>query len=48
MPSILVWTPGVFRQNLAITTVCVGMVYAVPITWWWYHRKTLYDRIFNK
>jgi hypothetical protein len=33
MLSMLVWTPGVFRQNLVIAAVCVGMVCAVPVVW---------------
>jgi hypothetical protein len=34
MLSMLVWTVGMFRENLVIAAVCVGMVCTVPITWW--------------
>jgi hypothetical protein len=48
MLSMLVWTLGMFRENLVIAAVCVGMVCAVPISWWWYRRKKQYDIIFGR
>jgi hypothetical protein len=37
-----------FRENLVIAAVCVGMVCAVPVAWRWYRRKKEYDIIFGR
>jgi len=45
--SMFVWVAGVLEKNPIIAAICGVLLCAVPITWWWYRRKKMYDRIFN-
>jgi PKD repeat protein len=46
--SMVVWTLGFLQQNLILAVVCVALFCVIPIAWWWYRRRILYDRTFKK